>query len=73
MENRAKLSIKISDFGFSTHFKPSEKENRTVGTPFYMAPEVVKKQPYDQKVDVWSAGIIVYYLFAGEVPFLTAN
>jgi len=42
LDNKEELSIKLSDFGFATYFKPSEKESRTVGTPFYMAPEIIK-------------------------------
>jgi len=38
-----------------------------------MAPEVIKAQPYDSKVDVWSAGVIVYYLINGELPFSGSN
>ena len=36
------LHIKVSDFGFTTYFRDSEKANNTLGTPFYMAPEVIK-------------------------------
>ena len=73
LDNKEELSIKLSDFGFATYFKPSEKESRTVGTPFYMAPEIIKSQPYDERVDIWSAGVIVYYLLSGDLPFMSAN
>ena len=41
------------------------------GTPLYMAPELVKEQPYDHTVDLWSLGIILYELFVGQPPFYT--
>ena len=40
-----------------------------VGTPFYMAPEMLNRQKYNEKVDVWSLGIITYQLLAGVLPF----
>ena len=63
------IGIKISDFGFATYFRPSEKEMTSIGTPQYMAPEIVKGNPYGEKVDIWSAGVIAYYLLSGELPF----
>ena len=41
------------------------------GTPLYMAPELVKEQPYDHTVDLWSLGVILYELFVGQPPFYT--
>lgn len=40
-----------------------------LGTPIYMAPEVIKKKIYDSKVDVWSATIIVFIMLTGKQPF----
>ena len=56
------MEIKIADFGFATYFSSKEKENKLFGTPNYMAPEVIKQISYDEKIDVWSAGVIAYYL-----------
>ena len=39
------------------------------GTPSYMAPEIVKKAPYDLAVDVWSCGIVLFKLLTGVFPF----
>ena len=40
-----------------------------LGTPLYMAPELVRHQRYSEKVDVWSLGIITYQLLSGKTPF----
>ena len=42
------------------------------GNPYYMAPEVIKES-YDEKCDLWSAGIILYILLSGQHPFGTGN
>jgi len=64
-------SIKLTDFGFAKI--ASEKENTfkiPLGTASYKAPEIVRGEEYDAKVDVWSAGIVVYILLTGNAPFL---
>jgi calcium-dependent protein kinase len=64
------IVVKITDFGFAKCFDPSEGQlHQTLGSPLYMAPEIVKKIPYDQKVDIWSLGIIMYILLSGKPPF----
>ncbi|KAI3951764.1 hypothetical protein MKW98_013822 [Papaver atlanticum] len=56
--------IKLGDFGFATYIRPGEELHDTSGTGYYMAPEiVVKRKPsYNQAVDVWSAGVVLYVL-----------
>ncbi|XP_065872262.1 calcium-dependent protein kinase 1-like [Euphorbia lathyris] len=60
--------LKTIDFGLSIFFKPGEKFHDVVGSPYYVAPEVLKKR-YGPEADVWSAGIIVYILLSGVPPF----
>ena len=44
-----------------------------MGSPLYMAPELVKREPYTEKVDVWSLGVITYQLLSGKTPFESRN
>jgi len=61
--------VVLGDFGSAAQVKRGTKMNAVVGTPYWMAPEVIKAQPYDQKVDVWSLGIMMREMAQGEPPF----
>ena len=63
------IVIKLTDFGFATHFNEDSKHTLSLGSPLYMAPELCNGTKYDSKVDVWSVGVIVYVLLAGTWPF----
>ncbi|CAN0927449.1 Calcium-dependent protein kinase 20 [Linum grandiflorum] len=61
-------TLKTIDFGLSVFFKPGETFTDIVGSPYYVAPEVLRKH-YGQQCDVWSAGVIIYILLSGVPPF----
>jgi calcium-dependent protein kinase len=61
--------IKIIDFGLSVQHKALKTMRTQVGTPFYVAPEVLRGK-YDQSCDCWSLGIILYVMLAGYPPFI---
>ncbi|XP_071734298.1 calcium-dependent protein kinase 13 [Rutidosis leptorrhynchoides] len=60
--------IKLADFGLATYIYPGQSLHGTVGSPFYIAPEVLAGG-YNQAADVWSAGVILYILLSGKPPF----
>ncbi|CDW86127.1 protein kinase domain containing protein [Stylonychia lemnae] len=71
LEDKEKLQVKLIDFGTSIRFDLNKMDYR-IGTPHYMAPEVITKA-YDEKCDIWSIGVIAYYLLAGIHPFRGKN
>ena len=64
------LNIKLIDFGsaYCISKKSGQKIKLKIGTPYYMAPEVIKGN-YDNKCDLWACGVIMYILLSGEPPF----
>ncbi|KAJ0771339.1 putative protein kinase CAMK-CDPK family [Helianthus annuus] len=68
MNKREDAVLKTIDFGLSVFFKPGETFHDVVGSPYYVAPEVLNKN-YGPEADVWSAGVIVYILLSGVPPF----
>lgn len=72
-DNTPDAEVKLIDFGLSKRFGKKENKNEiklqtVVGTPYYVAPEVLK-QNYDKSCDIWSLGIILYIFLCGYPPF----
>jgi serine/threonine-protein kinase ULK2 len=65
--------LKICDFGFARHFKTDMMFGTICGSPLYMAPEIMSKNKYGNKVDLWSLGVIIFEMLYGTVPFKGKN
>lgn len=62
--------IKLADFGFAARCHTHKCLTKQCGTPFFVAPEILMRQPYDQQSDMWSVGCIIYLLLSGNLPFM---
>ena len=67
-QDKAFDQIKIIDFGTSLHYEKNEVLHEKLGTPYYIAPEILDKR-YNEKCDIWSIGVITYILLCGSPPF----
>jgi len=66
------LDIKVIDFGTAKMFDKNKSEKRRIGSSYYMAPEVLRKN-YTEKCDIWSVGVILYILLTKYPPFNGKN
>lgn len=71
-KNERNLEIKITDFGFAELYTDVGFDLQ-LGTPLYMAPEIVRNEKYDKTVDCWSIGVITWILLIGKPPFKGKN
>jgi len=61
--------IKLAGFGFAARCHAPESMTRQCGTPLFVAPEVLLKNPYGMESDMWSVGCVAFLLLSGDVPF----
>ena len=66
--SRSGLNVKVIDFGLSK-LKAKQMITR-IGTPYYVSPEVLSgERPYTKECDLWSLGVILYFIVVGYPPF----
>lgn len=63
------FKVKLADFGFAKFVEDQNFLESYCGTPITMAVEILKREPYTEKCDIWSLGIIIYQMIFGEIPF----
>jgi calcium-dependent protein kinase len=66
--SKPESELKMIDFGLSKHFEIGQHLSDQVGTPYTVAPEIIRGD-YDEKCDMWALGVITYLLLSGETPF----
>ncbi|KAF1770188.1 hypothetical protein GCK72_002006 [Caenorhabditis remanei] len=73
LKQRGESHIKIIDFGLSREIEPGATVKDMVGTPEFVAPEVVNYEPLSPATDMWAVGVVTYILLSGGSPFLGDN
>ena len=73
--NLSRVDIKLADFGMSNWLPDGDRPQlrSQCGTYVFMAPEMLQRHPYNESVDVWSAGILMYILMSGSFPFFAED
>ena len=62
-------SVMLADFGFATYVFAPKTLTKQCGTPYFVAPEILLREPYDQQADMWSVGVMIYCILSGQLPF----
>lgn len=65
--------LKLADFGFARSLPSTSLAETLCGSPLYMAPEILRYEKYDHRVDLWSIGTVLYELISGRPPFKASN
>ena len=66
-------TLKIADFGFARSLPSTSLAETLCGSPLYMAPEILRYEKYDARVDLWSIGTVLYEMLVGKPPFKASN
>ena len=64
-----RMVAKLTDFGWSNYMQEDAKRTTVCGTPIYLAPEIIKEQGHDERVDIWCIGVLLFELTTATVPF----
>ena len=64
-----RMVAKLTDFGWSNYMQEDEKRTTVCGTPIYLAPEIIKEEGHDERVDIWCIGVLLFELITANVPF----
>lgn len=65
--------IKLCDYGWACFYNPEEKMKTYCGTPEYVSPEMIRKIGYNENVDIWSIGVLLFEMLSGYAPFSSNN
>ena len=66
-------TLKLADFGFARSLPTTSLAETLCGSPLYMAPEILRYEKYDARVDLWSIGTVLYEMLVGKPPFKASN
>ena len=69
MTDESKIIIKLIDFGFAKELDKGAMFSQQLGSDHYLAPEVIRGDLYDEKIDIWSATICIYIMLCEYLPF----
>jgi len=67
------IDVKLADFGLATPYESTKVMKLFCGTPYFFAPELVRDSGYSRAVDCWSLGVILYFIIANRLPFMSKH